>query len=116
MPTTTAPNKDWDLVPRYVNVALSSDLCPARALEIRKRAISDRDAMLAVKKAARDAETARFAKQEAADRMKHYRASCLVAGQLVTDAPGDCPPVPVAEWPVELHPYVDRVLGELALM
>jgi hypothetical protein len=53
----------------------------------------------------RDAENARFFKQEANEAMKHYRGCCLVLGHLLNSPPGDSPFVPTSKWPLELCDY-----------
>jgi hypothetical protein len=53
----------------------------------------------------RDAENARFFKQEANEAMKHYRGCCLVLGHLLNNPPGDSPFIRVEQWPLELCDY-----------
>jgi hypothetical protein len=82
---------------------------------MRRAAIVRRDEWLAMQKefgAARDADGARFCKGEATDALKEYRAACLMLGFLVVDPPGDSPYRPEWEWPVELAPWIDRVVRE----
>lgn len=82
--------------------------------EMRRAAIIRRDECVAMQKecgAERDASGAKFFKGEATDALKEYRAACLVLGYLVGGPPpGDAPFKRVDEWPVELAPWIDRVL------
>lgn len=80
---------------------------------IRRGAVLRRDEYVALQKelgSARDREGARWAKDEATDALKEYRSACLVLGMLICDPPGDSLFKPEWEWPVELAPWIDRVI------
>lgn len=100
-------------VPRY----LSDGVASVEAIDLaRKGAVSRRDEMLAFQKMcgeARDREGAKFFKEEAADALKEYRAACLLLPLFMSDPPGDCPYKEEYEWPVEIAPWIDRVIGYL---
>lgn len=84
---------------------------------VRKARAADRDDFLALQKAcgARgDRDGARFFKEAAGDALKEYRAACLVLPLLEANPPGDCPCRPEWEWPVELAPWVDRIIWEMS--
>mgnify|MGYP000523576400 FL=1 len=96
-------------VPRFIS------LCPNKVDSLRRAAVSRRDEFVSMQKdfgLARDRESARWAKDEATDALKEYRASCLVLGHLLCEPPGDSQFKPEWEWPVELAPWIDRVLRE----
>lgn len=57
-----------------------------------------------------DRDGARFFREEAADALKEYRAACLVLPYTMAEPPGDCPVVPEWDWPVELAPWIDRIV------
>lgn len=85
----------------------------ARVDTMRRAAVARRDEYVAMQKefgAATDRDSARWAKDEATDALKEYRAACLILGWVVSDPPGDSKLRPQWEWPVELAPWLDRVL------
>lgn len=84
-----------------------------RILDVRKFAIQRRDEMLAFQKVAakeRDFETARFASDEAAHHLKHYKACLYVIPWLLNEFPKDCRQERREEWPMELHQAMDNLL------
>lgn len=94
-------------VPKYMNFDAG------KVETSRKSAVARRDHYIALQKefgADRDRESARWAKDEATDALKEYRAACLILGHLLCEPPGDSPFAPEWEWPVELAPWLDRVL------
>lgn len=105
-------NQDADWVWKYQVpkfLTLNADVVD----EQRRAAISRRDHYVAIQKefgSAQDRDTARWAKDEAGDALKEYRACCLLLGHLLCDPPGDSKFVPEWEWPVELAPWLDRVI------
>lgn len=90
-------------------------LSAGRVDAIRRAASARRDEFVALQKAlgsAGDRDGARFAKDEAGDALKEYRAACLILGTLACDPPGDSKCRPEWEWPVELAPWLDRVVRD----
>ena len=87
--------------------------CAGAVGNMRKTAAARRDLMIAYQKdcaKAKDIEGAKFFKEESADALKEYRAACLMLPLFDANPPGDCQYKPVWEWPVELAPWVDRVV------
>lgn len=94
-------------VPKYIT--LDSDKVDA----MRRSAVARRDEYVALQKEfglARDRDGAKWAKDEATDALKEYRAACLVLGTLLCHPPGDSLYRPEWEWPVELAPWLNRVI------
>lgn len=78
---------------------------------MRRRSIARRDEMIALQKEfGPDRDAAKFFKGEATDALKEYRAACLVLGMLVSVPPNDGAYQPEWNWPVELAPWIDRVI------
>ena len=83
---------------------------------VRRRAIQRRDEMLAMQKefgAAGRRDDAKWAKTEATDALKEYRAACLIMPLFCCEPPKDCPYREEWEWPVELAPWLDFVVREI---
>lgn len=82
----------------------------------RKAAAARRDEMLTLQRqcgAAKDTAGARFFKDEATDALKEYRAACLLLPLWKCETPGDSQFKPVWEWPIELAPWIDRVVHKV---
>ena len=80
--------------------------------ELRLAAISRQEEMLEFQKLCakdKDIEGAKFFKEEAADARKEYRAACLILPHYGLSR-GDCPYIEQHLWPVELAPWLDRVI------
>ena len=94
-------------VPKFIT--LDADAVDA----MRHGAILRRDEYIARQKefgAMRDRESAKWAKDEATDALKEYRAACLILGNLLCDPPGDSLWKPEWEWSLDLAPWLDRVI------
>lgn len=112
----TRMNKDGEPVRKYEMprfLSFDSDAVDG----MRRDAVVRRDEFVLMQKefaSAGDRTSAKWAKDEASDALKEYRASCLVLGHLVCDPPGDSRFKAEWEWPVELAPWIDRVVRKAA--
>jgi hypothetical protein len=94
--------------------------CPIIAAELnaaRKSWAQHRDEMLIFQKECgqrKNIEGAKFFKDAASDALKHYRGACLVLGWCGLDL-GDCPTVPLTQWPIEIAPFALAEVGQADL-
>ena len=94
---------DWlpsgpDVAAKVENIRLTSQLRREEMLQFQKQCSKD------------DRDGARFFKAEATDALKEYRAACLMLPLFQANPPGDALFDPVWNWPIELAPWVDRVI------
>jgi hypothetical protein len=81
-------------------------------LFLRKEYAKQRDDMLKLQKENQeDKNFAKFFKEEAKDRLKLYRACCLLIPHVTQDFPGDCEYKEPYLFPEELYSYLDLVAG-----
>lgn len=79
---------------------------------LRKRFARERDEMIGLQKecgARGDRDGARFFKEEASDRLKLYRAACLIIPYFDVAPSGDCPVRDMWGWPPELFPALNMI-------
>lgn len=108
---TQPRNGDEGSINKYT---VSNDLEGAdigeRLMALRKDFVVQREELLALQKEwGRDPNWGRFLKHEANDRLKLYRAACLLIPYVVTEPPGDCPWRPSWDFPPELWAPLDMV-------
>lgn len=80
--------------------------------KLRTRFIRERDEMIALQKAAQknsDRDGARFFREEVSDRLRYYRACCIVLPWVSASYPGDCKFVEPKDVPLELGSAVDLI-------